>query len=246
MRHIRKIFEEADPKSSKSYHKFDFDTIEDICIDLIDEGWEIKEFMAKFYREEDFEYSKRIEQNYNIPGYFFKIENEKLKIPIFNSSTQMKEWITNLSKIYGPVYSVIKKLESQVGPIKFLLETDDAEIRIWLKEKSEISVSEEDQSFGEFCEYLKHLVEFTFYSWEMNTNTDRESLTFTVDFTDRLNKNRYSTFVKRLEVLKTGTGQREHIPQSHRSYYIGLSKFKYEILTKSKSKFVLKMIEKKG
>jgi hypothetical protein len=242
MRHI-KIFEEAN--SSKSHHKFDFDTIEDICIDLIDEGWEMKDFMTKFYREEDFESSKRIEQNYNIPGYFFKIENEKLKIPIFNYSAQMKEWITNLPKIYGSVHSVIKKLESQVGPIQFLLETDDAEIRIWLKEKTEIAVSEEDVSFGEFCQLLTSLAEHTFYSWEMNISTDRESLTLTLDFTDRLNKNRYSTFSKRLEVLKTGIGQREHIPQSHRSYYIGLNNFEYEILTKSKSKFVLKMIGKK-
>jgi hypothetical protein len=244
MKHI-KIFEEIEPKSSKSYHKFDFDTIEDICIDLIDEGWEIKDFMAKFYKEEDFDSSSRIGQNFKIPGYFFKIENEKLRIPMFNYSAQMKEWITNLPKIYGSVYSVIKKLESQVGPIQFLLGTDAADIRIWLKEKSEISVSEEDVSFGEFCHLLKSLAEHTFYSWEINISTDQESLTLTLDFTDRLNKNRYYTFTNRLEVLKTGIGLREHIPQSHRRSYIGLNKFKYEILTKSKSKFVLKMIGKK-
>lgn len=248
MKHLKKIFEEK-----TSYHRFDKDQIEDICIDLIDAGWEIKNYKEAFYEEKDFYYSDLVKSD-TVPGYFFSIESEEAR-PDFRSSQEMKEWFSEQSEKQRMSASVIKKLETQVGPVKVRWSFNC--ITVWVKEKSKIKVTSKTEHFEKFSSMVSRMLELIFYKSEYDISIMDSDQSISIGFKDRivgdvvnpLSRSRFDTFMKRLKFLSSDSQgyqiRKKTIPYSHEFYYGNLDQYEFDVTGSFSTKKVSIKFKKK-
>lgn len=248
MRHLRRIFE------SKSYHRFNQEIIEDICIDLIDDGWTFKKFKTGFYEPKGFHITDVLKSGY-VPGYYIEIDAE-FYLPNFYSSQEMKDWFSKQNERERMAASVVRKLETQVGPVMVAWKTNS--IEIWVREKTPIRVETQVTDFMEFEKMIKSMLEYSFYKSEFSVSSENNEIT--VVLKDRelsdgqtrpLSSSRFGIFMRRLKTLSDPNVEgywrkkKKDIPQSHWDYD-DLDKYEYDFEGSfSKRKCVIKFKNKR-
>lgn len=229
---------------NNSYHTYNKDIIEDISIDIIDNGWEVTKFELVFFDDENGKYSyNKLAKSGSIPGYKITFNSNKY-IPDFYSSQEMKNWSDNNVKNEKMIISVAKKLELQIGPIK--IDWDINKVTFLIKEKNKLNISSNEENFLKFKSLLNTFLEYSFYYYEYDKSINGNIINFKFKNGKRNNgedipfsEYRFRTFIKRLNYLSNPTlsvRRKSVIPISHEYYYGDLDKYDFNIVGSFKDK----------